>query len=449
MPPDLLELFLFSNQLQICSSPKKTRLNKMWKLCHNHHKIWKIVNELANITTKSRTDPNELITEDGKVLASSDEIAEGLNEHFANIGPKMAELISPVNDSIRMSCDKSCKNSFFLKPSTSYEIINVIDSLSTKKAFRSKDLETKFLKLNIIIIAPILSKLIDTCCESGVFPNCLKIAEVVPIFKKDDRSKTTNYRPISLLSQFDKILEKNIYHRLIHFLEKYQLLNKVPFGFRQNSSTIQAISKINDEIVQNIDQDLYTCYIFLDLSKAFDTVDHDILLEKLCHSFGIRGIPHQLLRSYLTHKLQCTVVANSVSSERPVRCGIPQGSCLGPLLFLLYINDLPSASQFNTTLFADDTLRILADKNLDILETEVNEQIQHVDYWLRKNNLSLNYSKTNFLLINKHPRKKVNENFVIPSKSGVSNLLGRRATCNLRMIARATRVFTAKTLLKL
>ena len=104
----------------------------------NCDKIWKIVNELANIKTKSRTDPNELITKDGKILASSDEIAEGLNEHFANIGPKMAELIFPVNDSILMSCDKSCKNSFFLTPSTSYKIIYVIDSLSTKKATRSK-----------------------------------------------------------------------------------------------------------------------------------------------------------------------------------------------------------------------------------------------------------------------------------------------------------------------
>ena len=204
--------------------------------------------------------------------------------------------------------------------------------------------------------------------------------------------KLTNYRPISPLSQFDKILEKTIYHRLLNFLEKYQLLNKVQFGFRQNSSTIQAISKIYDEIVQNIDQDLYTCCIFLDLSKAFDTVDHDILFEKLYHSFGIRGIPHELPRSYLTDRLQCTVVANAVSSERPVRCGIPQGSCLDPLLFLLYINDLPSASQFNTTLFANDTLLMLADKHLDMLETKVNEQIQHVDYWLRKNKLSLNYS---------------------------------------------------------
>ena len=207
----------------------------------------KIVNELTDIKTKSRIDPNEVITEDGKILASSDEIAKGFNEHFANIGPKMAELIFPVNDSICMSSDKSWKNSFFLTPSTSFEIINVIDSLLTRKATRSKDLQTKFLKFSKLIIAPILSKLSNTCFKSGVFANCLKIAEVVPIFKMGDRSKETDYRPISLLSQFDKILEKTIYHRLIHFLEKYQLLNKVQkvqFGFPQNSSTIQAISKI-------------------------------------------------------------------------------------------------------------------------------------------------------------------------------------------------------------
>ena len=227
------------------------------------------------------------------------------------------------------------------------------------------------------------------CFKPGVFPNCLKVAEVVPIFKKGDQSKATNYRPISLLSQFDKILEKIIYHRLIHFLEKYHLLNKNQFGFRQNSSTIRAISKIYDQLLQNIDKDLYTCCIFLDLSKAFNTVNHTILLEKLYRSFGIRGVAHELFQSYLTGRLQCTVVSNSVSCTRPVRCGIPQGSCLGPLLFLLYVNDLPNISQFHTTLFADDTLLMLADKNLETLETKVNEQIRHVDYWLCKNKLSL------------------------------------------------------------
>ena len=373
------------------------------------NKIWKIVNELASIKTKARVDPTELITENGKILTNSDEIAESLNEHFVNIGPKMAESISSA-DLDGISYTKSftstkINNSFFLAPSTTNEIINIIDSLSAKKATRSKDVETKFLKLSQVIIAPILSKLFNMCFKSGVFPNCLKVAEVVPIFKKGDQSKATNYRPISLLSQFDKILEKIIYHRLIHFLEKYHLLNKTQFGFRQNSSTIHAISKIYDQLLQNIDKDLYTCCIFLDLSKAFDTVNHTILLEKLYRSFGIRGVAHELFRSYLTDRLQCTVVSNSVSCNRPVRCGIPQGSCLGPLLFLLYVNDLPNISQFHTTLFADDTLLMLADKNLETLETKVNEQIRHVDYWLCKIKLSLNYTKTNCLLIHKQQKK--------------------------------------------
>ena len=151
-------------------------------------------------------------------------------------------------------------------------------------------METKFLKLSKVIIAPILSKLFNMRFKSGVFPNCLKVAEVVPIFKKGDQSKATNYRPISLLSQFDKILEKIIYHRLIHFLEKY-LLNKNQFGFRQNSSTIHAISKIYDQLLQNIDKDLYTCCIFLDLSKALyylkNYIAHLALEVLLMNSFGV------------------------------------------------------------------------------------------------------------------------------------------------------------------
>ena len=150
------------------------------------NKIWKIVNELASIKTKARVDPTELITENGKILTNSDEIAESLNEHYVNIGPKMAESISSA-DLDGISYTKSftstkINNSFFLAPSTTNEIINIIDSLSAKKATRSKDVETKFLKLSKVIIAPILSKLFNMCFKSGVFPNCLKVAEVVPIF---------------------------------------------------------------------------------------------------------------------------------------------------------------------------------------------------------------------------------------------------------------------------
>ena len=164
----------------------------------------------------------------------------------------------------------------------------------------------------------------------------MKIAEVIPILKKSDSREASNYRPISILSQFDKILEKLIYSRIINFIEKNDLLCENQFGFRKNSSTVFAINSIHDKFINNIDQNLYTCCLFLDLSKAFDTVDHDILLDKLYRNFGIRGKPLNLLTSYLKIRYQHTNVSKFMSLYTKVSCGVPQGSCLGPLLFLLY-----------------------------------------------------------------------------------------------------------------
>ena len=136
------------------------------------------------------------------------------------------------------------------------------------------------------------------------------------------------------------------------------------FGFRQNSSTIHAVTYIYDNLIKNVDKGLYSCCIFLDLSKAFDTVDHHILLCKLKNYFGIRGKSLNLIKSYLTNRRQYTNISNNFSDELKINCGVPQGSCLGPLLFLLYINDLPLASQMNTTLYADDTYLMMSDLNL-------------------------------------------------------------------------------------
>ena len=207
----------------------------------------------------------------------------------------------------------------------------------------------------------------------------MKIAKVIPIFKKGDRKEASNYRPISILSQFDKILEKLIYSRIINFIEKNDLLCENQFGFRKNSSTIFAINSIYDKFINNIDQNLYTCCLFLDLSRAFDTVDHDILLDKLYRNFGIRGKPLDLLTSYLKNRYQYTNVRKFMSSYTKVSYGVSQGSCLGPLLFLLYINDISLISNFNTTLFADDTCLMMADNNLKNLEHKVQIELKKVN----------------------------------------------------------------------
>ena len=169
-----------------------------------------------------------------------------------------------------------------------------------------------------------------------------------------------------------------------------------------------AINKLYDELLTSIDQGLYSCGIFLNLSKAFDSVNHDILLQKLENFFGIRGKSQEILKSCLTNRCQYTKVGNAKSSNQKINCGVPQDSTLGPLLFIMYLNDLPFASEFSTILFADDTYLVLAYNDLLRLEHKVNFQLQLVDKWLRKNNLTLNLSKTTYLLFNEQPHVPIN-----------------------------------------
>ena len=177
----------------------------------------------------------------------------------------------------------SINNSLYLSPSTPDEVSSVIDSLNNKKAVRVHDVKTKFVKFAKTIISPRISNLFNACITEGIYPMSLKVAEIKPIYKRGDPNKATNYRPISLLSNFDKIFEKLLYNRLISYIEKFELLNERQFGFRKNYSTTMAISNIHDKLVKSIDQNLYSCCVFVDLSKAFDTVDHEILLKKMYH----------------------------------------------------------------------------------------------------------------------------------------------------------------------
>ena len=245
----------------------------------------------------------------------------------------MAETISEINMDTNATAPTGVINSFFLTPTYPNEINNIVDSFKDSKATRYTDTKTKFIKISKSIIFLFLCKLINDCFSKGVYPNFLKIAEVIPIFEKGNRREASNYRPISILSQFHKILEKLIYSRIINFIEKNDLLCENQFGFRKNSSTILAINSIYDKFINNIDQNLYTCCLFLDLSKAFDTVDHDILLDKLYRNFGIRGKPLNLLTSYLKNRYQYTNVRKFMTYIPKYHAGYPRDLALGSYFF--------------------------------------------------------------------------------------------------------------------
>ena len=243
--------------------------------------------------------------------------------------------------------------------------------------------------------------------SKGIVPDCFKLARVIPIFKNGSQMSLNNYRPISLLSVFNRILEKLMFKRLMNFIVRHGILYNKQFGFRQNHSTLMAVLSITDKIQKAIDDSSYECRIFLDLSKAFDTVNHTILLQKL-ECYGIRGVAKGWFESYLQNRQQFISLGNMKSTTSVISCSVPQGSVLEPLPFLLYMNDFQNSSRvLDFHLFADDLNPFCENKSLAALEKIASEELAHIHEWLCANKLSLNIEKSNFVVFHP-PQKKLN-----------------------------------------
>ena len=248
-----------------------------------------------------------------------------------------------------------------------------------------------------LISAP-LASLINCSFTTGIFPDRLKCAKIIPILNNGDNSLITNYRPISVLNVFSKIYEKVLVDRLNCFVIKNDILYKYQFGFRKNYSTYMALLSFMDTVTDAVDANKIVAGLFIDLSKAFDTINHDILIKKL-HNYGVRGIALQLLSNYLSNRMQCVTFNGCTSDFLSITCGVPQGSVLGPLLFLLYINDIhKSSTLLKFILFADDTTILFSAQSLTELTSKLNSELKFVADWFRANKLSLNIVKTNYII---------------------------------------------------
>ena len=261
------------------------------------------------------------------------------------------------------------------------------------------------IKSSFHLISSPLVIIINQSLQKGIFPDKLKIAKVIPVYKSEDPCLFVNYRPISLLSNFSKFFERVVYNRLIDFVQKYDILYNCQFGFRKNHSTALACIHLINKIASAIDRHETTAGVFLDLSKAFDTIDHQILFGKLEH-YGIRGLALEWIKSYFSCRQQFVQFNSTCSSKQTIKCGVPQGSILGPLFFILYINDLPHASQLTQPLlFADDTSIFYSHSDPKRVQSVLNDELRNYDMWLKCNKLSVNIKKTNYVIFK--PRQRI------------------------------------------
>ena len=376
----------------------------------NMKKTWEGIRKIVNVKKPANFCISQLNIK-GKIIDDPTAIANNFNNFFVNVGPETEKSIPKVP---HMSPNKFLKNrnqfNLIIAHISEQEVLDIITALPNKGTGPAS-IPLRLLKIAADLIVIPLCRIINASFSTGIFPDILKTQKVIPLHKGGSTEEVNNFRPISLLSIFDKIIEKIMHKRLYEFLEEHKILFEKQFGFKKKSSTAHSLIEITEQIKKSIDDGKYGCGIFIDLKKAFDTVNHKILLMKLEH-YGIRGPLLKWFESYLTNRKQY-VFYNGVSSDtKPVTCGVPQGSVLGPLLFLLYINDLPNISdKLNFFLFADDTNIYYESKNLKNLEKTVNEELKKLSLWLNLNRLALNIGKTNFVIF--RANKALNHNVTL------------------------------------
>ena len=387
--------------------------NKCIELRNNGSKLWKLINKITNKVNDKQTVISK-INVDGIIVEQSKEIANALADHFANIGKTLSDKLPQPKNLINRYINKipTCPNSMYLNPTCPLEIDQIIKNMQNKKSSGYDNISNQMLKwLRPVIIQP-LSIIFNMSMEQGIFPNNMKIAEIVPIHKGGDESQCNNYRPISLLITISKILEKLMHSRTYKFLELNNILFQSQYGFRTQHSCTDAISELNGEITKNKERGIYTVGVFLDLSKAFDTLPHAILLNKM-NKYGIRGIANKWFDSYLETRVlrvKCSVESSKrgiISEDKPIEIGTPQGSCLGPLLFLLYNNDLYlNLEHTKVILFADDTTIYMGHRNLNYLRWCIETDLANIEDWFRANKLTLNVGKSCCILFKKNKNNK-------------------------------------------
>lgn len=403
---------------------------------NNSKGLWKAIRRISN--SKSKCDSTSELS---KVKAESpQESANFCNEYFANVGERLANKLLSQNKRTQedlmqqLNLGSTSSYSFFLQPTDIYEVDRIIMHLKNDSAAGIDGLNPALIKAIRFEIANPLTHVLNLSISSGSFPANWKKAMVVPIHKSGSKKCPENYRPISLLNIFSKILEKIVNNRLQSYLEDNNLLSNRQFGFRPKKSTEDAVVTLVEFVADRLDRNEKCIGVFLDLAKAFDTVPVQLLLKKM-DNIGIRGLPLEWFRSYLTDRSQCTKLGEVISGELPVRFGVPQGSVLGPTLFTIFLNDVHNAlsQDIEVICYADDTVALFNDESWAGAFRKAEEGMETLKYWLDRNLLTLNPSKTKYLCFHKTKPSAPNFPTILHLHSDCDH-----GSCSCQTIDRAT-----------
>ncbi|XP_077991076.1 uncharacterized protein LOC144445410 [Glandiceps talaboti] len=379
--------------------------NKLSSVSGNTNKTWQVINEIINKNSTKGDAPRKIKLDNDELVTESSHIANIFCEYFTNIGPNLASRIHTTTN-FSQYLKGNYVNSFFLRPVVEDDIANEIKGIDPKKAVGYDFIHPLLVQHAVDYISRPLAHIINLSISHGLFPDALKSARITPVFKKGSPLNGGNYRPISILPTLRKIIENLVNKQLVSFLDKYDILLETQYGFRKKRSTKLALADLVSDIADKLDDGHTTLGIFIDLKKAFDTIDHGILLRKLEH-YGVRGLPLLWFKSYLQNRQQSVVLDWETSHPRQVQCGVPQGSILGPTLFLIYINDIDKSTNFfNFRLFADDTNLFKFTKSQNTNLNTINAELNLVNDWCKTNKLTINVEKTNYMII-KTPQRRV------------------------------------------
>ena len=358
---------------------------------------WNAIHSITNKQKRSQNLLTDIKDKAGKTITTHSEIAQILNSHFCSVGKNLTSTL-PNSKPPKKSTPSTLK-SMYMEPTSNHEVETIIASLDKRKSSGHDNIPIILLHALGPTLSPTITHFFNFAIDTGLYPNHLKIAQVTPVYKSGDKTDMNNYRPISVASCIGTVFEKLLKSRISDFLESTKFFSSCQFGFRPDFDTSQAILHVTHQYFKALENKKIGCSIFMDLRKAFDTIDHKILLTKL-YDAGLRGKVQDLLKDYLTGRLQRVNIDGTSSSTLSLDTGVPQGSSISPLLFIIYINEIFKITDSELTLFADDTHLFVEAEDMTTLQIKTQEEINKISSWMAEHKISLNPKKTQVILIN-------------------------------------------------